>query len=169
VSFSGNNYLTTDNQILEIPAITSIKFPLYRKWDLENGNFSFVHFDIPLGFGAMFLYNDVTMESYLQRFTNKSFMKFTHVHNMHIFILGSQLLEILLSNDCFTVNDDDDLNLLLRIKLHNDLPADFNYSMIARNNTSFLLGGNTNIDLLNDTNDLLKNALSAAYPEYTYH
>ena len=43
VSFSGNNYLTTDNQILEIPVIESIEFPLYRKWDLENGNFSFVH------------------------------------------------------------------------------------------------------------------------------
>ena len=164
VSFSGNNYLTTDNQILTIPVIENIEFPVYRKWDLENGNFSFVHFDLQYN---MFLYNNTTMESFLQRFINKSFMKFTHNHKLTISILGSQLLEILLANDCFTVNNDDS-NPILEIRIYNDLPADFNYSMIARNDTSFLLGGNTNIALLNDANDLLGNALSAVYPEYFY-
>ena len=163
VSFSGNNYLTTDNQILEIPAIESIEFPAYRKWDLENGNFSFVHFDLLYD---MLLYS-ITMESYLQRFINKSFMKFTHAPNMLIRILGSQLLEILLANDCFTVNNDGS-NPILIIYIYNNLPDDFNYSMIARNNTSFLLGGNADIVLLNDADGLLTNALSGAYPEYNY-
>lgn len=165
ISFSGNNYLTTENEILTIPAIESIAFPVYRKWDLENGNFSFVHFGMPSD--ALSLCNVATTESYLQQFINKSFMKFTHFPNLRIYILGSQLLEILLANDCFTVNNDGS-NLLLKIKIHNDLPADFNYSMIARNNTSFLLGEDTQIQVLNDTNGLLKNALSAAYPEYNY-
>jgi hypothetical protein len=166
IRFSGNNYLTTDNQILEIPAIESIVFPEYRKWDLENGNFSFVHFDIPTH--ELYLYNNATKESYLKQFINNSFMKFTHDPDLTINILGSQLLEILLANDCFTVNNDGS-NPLLRIRIYNDLPDDFNYSMIARNNTSFLLWGNVIIDLSNDTNDLLKNALSAAYPEYYYY
>jgi len=165
VSFSGNNYLTTDNQILTISVIEEIEFPAYRKWDLENGNFSFVHFDISTN--VMHLYNNETMESYLQRFINKSFMKFTHAPVLSIHILGSQLLEILLANDCFTVNKDDP-NPLLAILVYNDLPADFNYSMIARNDTSFLLGVNANINLLNDTDYLLRNALAAAYPEYNY-
>ena len=94
-------------------------------------------------------------------------MKFTNAPGMHINILGSQLLEILLSNDCFTVNNDGS-NPPLVIHVHNDLPADFNYSMIVRNDTSFLFWENTNINLINDTNNLLKNALSGAYPEYTY-
>ena len=165
VSFSGNNYLTTDNQILTIPVIEEIDFPTRRKWYLENGNFSFVHFD-PQYIG-MFLYNNVTTESYLQQFINKSFMKFTHNYTLYINILGSQLLEILLANDCFTTNNANP-ETQLRIRIYNDLPADFNYSMIVRNDTSFLLGGNVNINLLNDTNGLLKNALSAAYPEYDY-
>lgn len=165
VSFSGNNYLTTDNQILTIPAIEEIVFPLYRKWDLENGNFSFVHFDLLTD--LLYLYNDATKEGYLKQFINNSFMKFTHAPYLSIHILGSQLLEILLTNDCFTVNNDGS-NPPLGINIFNDLPADFNYSMIARNDTSFLLWEDTDIGLLNDTNGLLKNALSAAYPEYNY-
>lgn len=166
VSFSGNNYLTTDNQIVEIPVIESIEFPVHRKWDLENGSFSFVHFYIPTG-DVLYLYDNETKESYLQRFINKSFMKLTHAPNLSIKILGSQLLEILLSNDCFTVNNDGS-NPQLHIRIYNNLPADFNYSMIARNDTSFLLGENTYIMIENDTNDLLKNALAGAYPEYNY-
>ena len=94
-------------------------------------------------------------------------MKFTHDSGLLIRILASQLLEILLVNDCFTVNNDGS-NPLLTIRIYNDLPADFNYSMIVRNDTSFLFWENTIIDISNDTNNLLKNALSAAYPEYTY-
>ena len=94
-------------------------------------------------------------------------MKFTHNHTLYINILGSQLLEILLANDCFTTNNANP-ETQLRIHIYNDLPADFNYSMIVRNDTSFLLGENVYIYLYNDTNDLLKNALSAAYPEYNY-
>jgi hypothetical protein len=164
VSFSGNNYLTTDNQILTIPVIESIVFPARRKWDLENGNFSFVHFDLP---GTMSLYDNTTMESYFQRFINKSFMKFTHAPGLIIIILGSQLLEILLANDCFTTNNANP-ETQLQIQIYNNLPADFNYSMITKNDTSFLLGENAGIVLTNDTNDLLRNALSAAYPEYDY-
>jgi hypothetical protein len=94
-------------------------------------------------------------------------MKFTHAPGLRIIILGSQLLEILLANDCFTTNNANP-GTQLWIRIYNDLPADFNYSMIVRNDTSFLLGGNVNINLSNDTNGLLKNALSAAYPEYDY-
>ena len=94
-------------------------------------------------------------------------MKFTHAPVLSIHILGSQLLEILLANDCFTVNNDGS-NPPLAIQIRNNLPADFNYSMIARNNTSFLLWENTSIGLFNDTNGFLRNALSAAYPEYNY-
>ena len=94
-------------------------------------------------------------------------MKFTHDSGLLIRILASQLLEILLVNDCFTVNNDDS-NPLLSIIIYNNLPADFNYSMIARNNTSFIFKEITNIDISNDTNNLLKNALSTAYPEYNY-
>ena len=165
VRFSGNNYLTTENEILEIPAIEEIVFPVHRKWDLENGNFSFVHFDLLMN--ALNLYNGATMESYFKQFINKSFMKFTNAHGLRIYILGSQLLEILLANNCFTVNNDGS-NPLLGIHIYNNLPADFNYSMIARSDTSFLLGANVDIWLSNDTNGLLMNALSAAYPEYTY-
>ena len=150
---------------MTIPTIEEIDFPTRRKWDLENGNFSFVHFD--LQYYNMFLYNNATKESYLQQFINKSFMKFTHAPGLQIYILGSQLLEILLANDCFTTNNANP-ETQLDIKIYNDLPADFNYSMIVRNDTSFLLGGNASIVLWNDTNNLLKNALSAAYPEYNY-
>ena len=94
-------------------------------------------------------------------------MKFTPAPSLKIYILGSQLLEILQSNDCFTVNDNGS-NTLLGICVYNDLPDDFNYSMIARNNTSFIFKEITNIDISNDTNNLLKNALSTAYPEYNY-
>jgi hypothetical protein len=167
VSFSGNNYLTTDNQILEISAIEEIVFPVYRKWDLENGNFSFVHFGLLLT-DVIYFYNNATKESYLKQFINKSFMKFTNAPNIKIIILGSQLLEILLANDCFTVNNDGS-NPQLWIQIYNDLPADFNYSMIARNNTSFLLWENTTINIFNDTNYFLRNALSASYPEYDYY
>ena len=146
-----------------MPVIESIVFPLHRKWDLKNGNFSFVHFD-PLD---MILYNVTTKESFFKQFINKSFMKFTHAHGLTIRILGSQLLEILLANDCFTVNNDGS-NPQLWIYILNDLPDDFNYLMIARNNTSFLLWENTNIVVVNDISYLLTNALSAAYPEYIY-
>ena len=94
-------------------------------------------------------------------------MKFTHAPGLGIKILGSQLLEILLANDCFTVNNDGS-NPLLLINIYNDLPDDFNYSMIERNDTSFLLWENTDITVGNDPNGLLINALSAAYPEYDY-
>jgi len=163
VRFSRNNCLTNSGEILSMPVIESIVFPLHRKWDLKNGNFSFVHFD-PLD---MILYNVTTKESFFKQFINKSFMKFTHAHGLTIRILGSQLLEILLANDCFTVNNDGS-NPQLWIYILNDLPDDFNYLMIARNNTSFLLWENTNIVVVNDISYLLTNALSAAYPEYIY-
>lgn len=163
VRFSRNNYLTNSGEILSMPVIKEIVFPVHRKWDLENGNFSFVHFD-PLD---MTLYNVTTKESFFKQFINKSFMKFTHAHGLTIRILAPQLLEILLANDCFTVNNDGS-NPQLWIYIYNNLPADFNYSMIARNDTSFLLWGNTNIVVVNDISHLLTNALSAAYPEYIY-
>ncbi len=163
ISFSGNNYLTTDNQILEIPAIESIVFPLYRKWDLQNGNFSFANLNLSI---KLWLYNDSNKQSYLQQFTDKSFYKFKHNHQQEIHMIASQLLEILSLTKCFT-NDVDPLSVLLII-IYNDLPANFNYLSIARNDTSFIFNENAEVYTLNDNDDLLKNALQSQYPEYTY-
>ena len=54
------------------------------------------------------------------------------------------------------------------IIVYNDLPSNFNYLEFQRNDTSFLFDNSSTIATLNDADDLLKNALSAAYPEYTY-
>lgn len=162
VSFSGNNYLTVDNEILTmIEKITSIAFSEHNKWNLQNGNFSFADFDLPTN-AELYLYNNSNKQSYLQQFTNKSFYKFRHGLTQKIHILGSQLLEILSLTECFT-----SLNIL-ELEIYNDLPTDFNYLTIARNDTSFIFDEITQVYILNDDDNLLKNALQSQYPEYTY-
>ena len=86
---------------------------------------------------------------------------------MAIHILASQLIEILAQIACFTTNNGSPSTILL-LEIYNDLPADFNYFQITRNGTSFNFNSDTTITFLNDDNDSLKNAVEAAYPEYTY-
>lgn len=163
VSFSGNNFLTIDNEILTITEITSIAFSEYNKWNLQNGNFSFANFNLST---KLRLYNDSNKQSYLQQFTNNSFYKFKHSHKQEIRILGSQLLEILSLTKCFTNNVDP--SCILELVIYNDLPTDFNYLTIVRNDTSFIFNGITVVQTLNDNDSLLKNALQSQYPEYNY-
>ena len=163
VSFSGDNYLTVDNEILTMTEIASIAFSEHNKWNLANGNFSFADFNLST---ELWLYNDSNKQSYLQQFTNNSFYKFKHVHMQVIHILGSQLLEILSLSECFTTNVDPESSL--KIVIYNDLPANFNYLSIARSNTSFIFNENTKVLILNDDDYLLRNALQSQYPEYDY-
>lgn len=165
VSFSGDNYLTVDNQILTITEITSIVFSVYNKWNLQNGNFSFANFNLPSI--VLYLYNDSNKKSYLQQFTSNSFYKFKYEAIQAIDILGSQLLEILSLTKCFTNNNADPLSVLT-LAIYNDLPTDFNYLTIARNDTSFIFNENTVVLFWNDDDGLLRSALQSQYPEYTY-
>lgn len=163
VSFSGTDFLTIDNEILTITEITSIAFSEHNKWNLQNGNFSFANFNLPT---VLYLYNNSNKQSYLQQFTSKSFYKFTRGYSQAIHILGSQLLEILSLTECFAIYAHP--NITLTLVIYNDLPTDFNYLTIARNDTSFIFTGITQVDTLNDDDNLLKNAIQAAYPEYVY-
>ena len=164
VSFSGTSFLTNEGEILTITEITSLVFSAYQKWNLQNGHFSFANLNLS---SALYLYNNSTKESYLQQFISKSFDKFTHGLTQTIHILGSQLLEILALNKCFTTNNADTMSTLALV-IYNNLPTDFNYLSIARNDTSFIFNGITNVTLLNDDDDLLKNVLQIQYPEYLY-
>lgn len=165
VSFSGANFLTTYNEILTITEITSIAFSEHNKWNLQNGNFSFANFNLPSI--VLYLYNDSNKKSYLQQFTSNSFYKFKYEAIQAIDILGSQLLEILSLTKCFTNNNADPLSVLT-LAIYNDLPTDFNYLTIARNDTSFIFNENTVVLFWNDDNGLLRSALQSQYPEYTY-
>ena len=162
VSFSGNNFLTVENEILTITEITSIAFSEHNKWDLQNGDFSFVNFNL---LAPLWLYNNSNKQSYLQQFTSKSFYKIK-CNVLEIRMLGSQLLEILSLTECFTTNVDP--KTYLGLEIYNDLPTDFNYLTIARNATSFIFNEITGVGFLNDDEDLLKNALQSQYPEYQY-
>ena len=164
VSFSGTSFLTNAGAILTITEITSISFSAYQKWNLKNGNFNFANFNLA---STLYLYNNSNKQSYLQQFIGKSFYKFTHNSTMSICILASQLLEILALNNCFTTNNTDPMTLLVLV-IYNDLPADFNYLAIVRNNESFIFNGITNVNFLNDDDDLLKKVLEVQYPEYMY-
>lgn len=165
VSFSGNSFLTVGGQILTIAEITSISFSSseYHKWNLQNGNFSFANFNTMTNF--LVLYDTDTKISYLTGFINKSFYKFTGVAGtITVYILASQLLDILTREKCLTSDFPCD------IRIYNDLPADFNYLTIARKDTSFIFSDDSarEIYTTNDANNLLLNAIAAAYPEYTY-
>jgi hypothetical protein len=164
VSFSGTSFLTNEGTILTIAEITSIVFSAYNKWNLQNGHFSFANLNLS---STLYLYNDSTKESYVQQFISKSFDKFTHNSTMVVAILASQLLQILAVSKCFRTNNSDPLTVLA-VVIYNDLPYDFNYLSIVRNDESFIFNGITNVNLLNDANDYLKNRLSIIYPEYLY-
>jgi hypothetical protein len=164
VSFSGTSFLTTSGTVLTITEITSIVFSANRKWNLQNGSFSYANFNLS---SDIYLYNDSTKESYIQNFITKSFFRFTHGASESFCLLASQLLQILAVDKCFTTNNADETSWLA-LTIYNDLPADFNYLAISRNDNSFIFNAITNIRFLNDDDDLLKNALKAAYPEYLY-
>ena len=164
VSFSGTSFLTNVGTILTISEITSIVFSSVHKWDLANGNFSFANFNLS---STLYLYDNATKVRYLKQFKSKSFDKFTHNSALAICILASQLVEILALEKCFTTNNADPMTVLALV-VYNDLPTDFNYLSISRNDTSFIFNGITNVTLLNDDDDLLKNVLQSQYPEYLY-
>ena len=164
LSFSGNNYLTIDGQLLTIDEITSLEFSIYKKWDLKNGNFAFTQWNLP----AIYLYNSSDFKSYIKGFTNGSFfkMKMNQIQIVAFYILASQLLEILKCENCFTTHLTPTFHFILYI--YNDLPSDFNYFEIVRNESSLKFENGTKIVITNDPDDLLRNALQAAYPEYVY-
>lgn len=164
VSFSGTSFLTTGGTILTIPTISNIVFSVYQKWDLANGNFAFSNFFTIAA--TLLLYFNGTKESYLKGFVNKAFYKFTSgVDEITVYILASQLLDILTRDRCLTSSG------LVIINVYNNLPNDFNYLEIARNDTSFIFDNATAAGMVmqNDPDDLLKNALQQAYPEYIYN
>lgn len=163
VSFSGTSFLTTSGTVLTITEITSIVFSANRKWNLQNGNFSFATFDIMTN--LLVLYDTDTKVSYLTGFINKAFYKFTGiVGSITVYILASQLLDILMKEKCMVSDFHCD------VRIYNDLPAGFNYLTIARNDGSFIFDNAkfANVVMQNDDDDLLKNAIQAAYPEYIY-
>lgn len=163
VRFSGTSFLTNVGTILAITEITSIAFNAYRKWNLANGNFAFSNFNTKTIF--LTLYDNATKTSYLNGFVNKAFYKFTGVADtITVYILASQLLDILTKEKCLVSDFPCD------VKIYNDLPADFNYLSIARNDGSFIFSDITarGIYTTNDADNLLLNAIAAAYPEYNY-
>jgi len=163
LSFSGNNYLTIDGQLLTIDEITSLEFSIYKKWDLKNGNFAFTQWDLH----TIYLYNSSDFKSYIKEFTNGSFFKMKmKKQTVAFYILASQLLEILKCENCFTTCLTSTFHL--RLHIYNDLPSDFNYFEIIRNESSLKFKNHTKIVITNDPDDLLRNALQAAYPEYVY-
>ncbi len=161
VSFSGNSFLTVENEILTILMIDSIVFSQYKKWNLQNGNFSFIYLNLPSPYDV-YLYNDATKKSYLTGFINNSFWQMAADIVPNFYILATQLLEIVQCENCMT------LPTTAAIIVYNDLSADFNYLQIARKDTSFLFDSPTTIATLNDDDDLLLNAIEAAYPKYDY-
>jgi hypothetical protein len=162
VNFSGNSCLTIDGEIVIIPKIKIIEFSNYKPWNLKNGNFAFAQWDL----ATIYLYNLSNFKSYIKEFTNGSFFKMKMKQPADFFILASQLLEILKCENCFTTYLTSAGDFKLRI--HNDLPSDFNYFEIVRNENSLKFENDTKIVITNDPNDLLRNALQAAYPEYIY-
>jgi len=162
LSFSGNNYLTIDGQLLTIDEITNLEFSAYKKWDLKNGNFAFTQWNLP----AIYLYNSSDFKSYIKGFTNGSFFKMKMNQIFAFYILASQLLEILKCENCFTTHLTP--TSYFRLHIYNDLPSDFNYFEIVRNENSLKFENGTNIIILNDPDGLLRNALESAYPEYTH-
>ena len=161
LSFSGNNYLTIDGQLLTIDEIASLEFSTYKKWDLKNGNFNFAYFNIGEN---LYLYDDNTKQSYINKFIEHSFFNSKSNVMLKIHILGTQLIEILSVNNCLVSSDVLFSSFLF---IYNNLPADFNYLTIKRNDTSFIFN-NITITILNDNNNQLKEALQSQYPEYTY-
>jgi hypothetical protein len=162
VNFSGNSCLTIDGEIVIIPKIKIIGFSKYKQWNLKNGNFAFTQWDL----ATVYLYNLSNFKSYIKEFTNGSFFKMKMNQTADFFILASQLLEILKCENCFTTYLTSARDFELHI--HNDLPFDFNYFEIVRNENSLKFENDTKIVITNDPNDLLRNALQAAYPEYIY-
>ncbi len=162
VSFSGNNYLTTNGDIVRIPVITSIEFSNYKQWDLKNGNFAFTQWNL----ATIFLYYPPDLKSYIKGFINGSFFKMKMNQTTAFYILASQLLEILKCENCFTTYSTPVSDFKLHI--YNDLPFDFNYFEIVRNESSLKFENDTRIVITNDPDGLLLGALSAAYPEYLY-
>jgi hypothetical protein len=162
VNFSGNSYLTTNGEILIFPEIQTVEFSNYKQWNLKNGNFAFTQWNLP----TKYLYNPSDFKSYIKGFTNGSFFKMKMNQIADFFILASQLLEILKCENCFTtyLTSASDFELYI----HNDLPPDFNYFEIVRNESSLKFENRTRIAITNDPDNLLRNALQAAYPEYFY-